>query len=209
MQFYIFYRISSKREYVVPITIIINTNIKCCWVIFLKGFIIKTGLILALGVFVSVIIYPILHEAGHILCALIFGVKIEEINLFSGVNILCSVNIADKSKVIFTGYGGILFPMIISVVIRSKKFVIWCTIFFLRIINIFSIFVSVFSLLSFLSDKPLKADDISTILTIDNRFLSFTALLLVFCFIAVILTLLKDTPLKQFDRFYYSKNQTA
>lgn len=158
-----------------------------------------------LGLIVSVVIYPVLHEIGHIIFAEIFGIKIEEINLFSEFSILCSVNIADKDKVIFIGYGGILFPMIVSLAIKPKTFVLWYMTFFLKIINIFSIILSVFSLITFILSKPLTNDDISTILKIDNMSFSLTASLLVLCFIVTILSFLKDEPLKHFDNFYYAE----
>lgn len=161
-----------------------------------------------LGLSVSVVIYPVLHEIGHIIFAVIFGIKIEEINLFSEFNILCCINATDKVKVIFTGYGGFLFPMIISIVIKSKKFVLWCIIFFLKIVNIISLIISFFSLVAFLLDKPLMKDDISTILKIDNMSFFLTVSLLIFCFIVMILFFLKDEPIKRFDNFFYVNEQT-
>ncbi len=160
-------------------------------------------MILISGLFVAVVIYPILHEAGHIIVMLITGIKIEEISLFNGFSILCRINSTEKINAVVAGYGGILFPVIVSFITNPKSFVLWYMLFVLKIINLISVVFSFCSLGTHYLGIPLEHNDISAILKIDSMSFSPTVVFLAVCFIVIILLFLKDEPLKHFDNFYF------
>ena len=92
--------------------------------------------VLFFGLLTAVIIYPILHESGHSVAAVLSGAEILEFNLFPFPNILCNMtNISNIGRV-FIGLNGMILPVVFSAVIsllsKNKNFWIWYVTFILN-----------------------------------------------------------------------------
>ena len=67
--------------------------------------------ILFFGLLTAVIIYPFLHESGHLIAAVLLGAEVLEFNLFPLPNILCNMaNMSIVEKIII-GLNGLFLPI--------------------------------------------------------------------------------------------------
>lgn len=139
---------------------------------------IKSIGIFVVPLFISIIVYPFLHEIGHLVVAILLGAKVIEINLFPIPNILCG-NVSSNIQNILIGFGGICFPAIISMSIKIKKFWIWYSNFILKVICLLSMVISTISIV-FDENKFFEQDDMRTVLSLlqsDKTIL----LIIIFC----------------------------
>lgn len=65
----------------------------------MRYFIKAIGL-LVVGLLVAIIGYPILHELGHAVIALIVGARVVEINIIPLPNVLCDVENIDCASMV-------------------------------------------------------------------------------------------------------------
>lgn len=72
----------------------------------------------------SLIIYPILHEVGHLVGALIMRYEIQEIGIGSTLYITFITD-AKELKVIFVTFSGMIFPFLLSLLIPGKYICLW------------------------------------------------------------------------------------
>ena len=49
----------------------------------------RGAMLLLLGLFTAVLLYPALHEGGHILVTLLLGGRIREVRLGAAASVLC------------------------------------------------------------------------------------------------------------------------
>ena len=65
--------------------------------------------LLAVGLFTAAVMYPLLHEAGHSLAALLLGGRVVELRLFPIPSVLCDVGgIGSAGLVVFALCGAAL-----------------------------------------------------------------------------------------------------
>ena len=73
------------------------------------------------GLLTAIVIYPILHEGGHSLVALVVGADVVEFNIFPVPNIMCNVFELSDLRISAIGFGGIFVPYLISFFIATEK----------------------------------------------------------------------------------------
>ena len=85
---------------------------------------VKSASVVAVSVFTSIIVYPLLHEAGHITAALIIGYEIKEIGIDSALYIRFMAD-SNVLKVLFVTFGGMVLPVLVSWLIPGRCFYLW------------------------------------------------------------------------------------
>ena len=83
-----------------------------------------TGLSLY-GFFIALIVYPVMHECGHILAATVCGGRVTEIVWFPLPGILCDISAVSDIGAVFIGLSGVLAPFALSAVTYFKNFTAW------------------------------------------------------------------------------------
>lgn len=130
-------------------------NIKC---------ILKFVGLLAVGLITAIFIYPFLHEFGHSLAALICGAEVLDVTMFPLPSVLCKIEYQKELNVITIGFGGILFPYLLTNVPPPKKFWIWYIWILIKGITLLSLLLSMFAVYMFGIGKPVVNEDVTQIL---------------------------------------------
>ena len=66
----------------------------------------RGAMLLLLGLFTAVLLYPALHEGGHILVTLLLGGRIREVRLGAAASVLCGgLRHGELAAVAFGGVG--------------------------------------------------------------------------------------------------------
>ena len=66
----------------------------------------RGAMLLLLGLFTAVLLYPALHEGGHILVTLLLGGRIREVRLGAAASVLCGgLRHGELAAVAFAGAG--------------------------------------------------------------------------------------------------------
>ena len=76
--------------------------------------------ILFFGLLTAVIIYPFLHESGHLIAAVLLGAEVLEFNLFPLPNVLCDMTHMRDISIIIVGLNGLFFPISFSAVMLKS-----------------------------------------------------------------------------------------
>ena len=154
--------------------------------------------ILIIGLFVAIIAYPFLHETGHSIAAVLAGAKIVEFDLLPIPSILCDASGVSTNGLVAVGFGGILFPIMISITLPRKWFFTWYFRALLQGISVLALVVSFVSVLF----KVNPTDDMFQVL----RFWQFDEsllLLILSCGIAAVLILIViDRPGRRICKFF-------
>lgn len=129
----------------------------------LKIFLKMIGLIIV-GLLTAVILYPFLHEVGHLLVALLVGARITDFNIFPMPFIECEVSDIDITGQIFIGLGGIVFPFVLSMILKPKCFWGWYASFMLRGISVYSVILSIVAAVLYINENSWQKEDIVRIL---------------------------------------------
>ena len=145
--------------------------------LFLKDLIKNIG-IFVIPLFISIIIYPLLHEIGHIVVAISLGSKVLEINLLPIPNIICE-NSSSNIHNFLIGFGGIILPVMIAMSIKTKKFWIWYANFILKFICLLSVLISTLSII-FDNSKLFEQDDMRTVISLLHSG-KFFCLIIILC----------------------------
>lgn len=151
---------------------------------------IKSISIFLIPLFISISVYPFLHEIGHLLMAILLGTKVLEINLFPIPNILCE-NVSGNIQNIFIGFGGAFFPIILSMSIKTKKFWIWYANLILKFICLFSMVISIVSLV-FDNKQLFEQDDMRTVLSLMESGKSILLIIILCVTLIIIVNIYKD-----------------
>ena len=131
----------------------------------MKDFLKMIGLIIV-GLLVAVIIYPFLHESGHSLIALLVGARITDFNILPIPFVECEVSAVDITGQTLIGLGGIVFPFVLSMILKPKWFWAWLTCMILRGISVYSVILSIIAILFHINGVSWKNEDIIQVLEI-------------------------------------------
>lgn len=167
----------------------------------------KLFMLLPVGLFTAIIIYPFLHELSHSICAMAFGANVVNFSLFPLPSVVCNVEMMSNIKMFFIAISGTVIPLLLCIVIRSKIF--WINYIKILIIgiSILSFFISIFGF-AFAPEILLNQDDIvrfSAMITRGN------IISLAICIIGILVSLITlFRVLKKCDFFDYlaKKNLT-
>ena len=154
------------------------------------------------GLFIAVIVYPFLHEAGHSLMAIMVGAQVADIGLVPVPYIMCNLYGISDFGYILIGGGGMLFPFICAAIIHCKNFWMWYTGLALNVISVIAFGISVVACFMFDNDA-LVNEDIIKILSVDptQKYL-WVALLLVLIMCSVF-RVVKSNPIKRCEDYFF------
>lgn len=173
----------------------------------LKDFLKMIGLIIV-GLLVAVIIYPFLHEIGHSIIALLVGARITDFNILPIPFVECEVSAVDITGQTLIGLGGIVFPFMLSMILKPKWFWGWYASLILRGISVYSVILSIIATVLHINGNSWQNEDIVQVL---HLFPNGTWLLLIVLSVMGtygLMRLLKD---KVFSRCidYFNKTENA
>lgn len=153
--------------------------------------------LMVLGLLSALFIYPLLHELGHYFFALCSGARIVNFTIFPLPSVLCYFDRPDTISVVMTGLGGVVFPFIISQLFYVKRFAIWFVHFVIDGICMLSFVISTVALILFQLGKPIKDDDVTTIMQNAPQYaVVYYAIFAVLMF-AGIVRMVKYNPIKR------------
>lgn len=171
---------------------------------FIKGF----GL-LAVGLIVAIIIYPIMHECGHAFFALLVGADVISIRILPTPFTVCNIKEVNTVGQIIIGFGGILFPVLLSLLTLRKFFWIWYANFVFKLITIWSVILGIISGLLFINGYPMKNDDITQILMIWPKGEIFSILSLIIIFTLLVISIVREKPFKRCLDYFIIEEKTS
>lgn len=145
----------------------------------------KLILLLFIGLFVALFLYPMLHEAGHITAALLLGGTIEEMSWFPNYSVLCNTTALSQGEQTAIGLAGGLLPVMVSLFPSPAIYPVWYASFLLKSINLYYCILNVSYVLLFCADSAVSNTDTTLVLTGSPE----TAPFLLLYFIAVLLLL--------------------
>jgi len=163
-----------------------------------KKDVLKLALIMGIGFFIVLIGYPFLHELGHVIASLLVGAEVLELTLFPVPSVLCDVTNIDIAGLVVIGFGGVVFPFLLSMIIPRKWFVTWCARAILQGITMLSLVISCVSILFSVNHQ----DDMIQVLNFWES--GKTALLVILCAsaVATLAAIAHDRPGRRICRFF-------
>ena len=164
--------------------------------------IINLIIMIVLGLFVAIIIYPALHEFGHMFIAIIVGADLVEFNLFPIPNVLFDVGKISIASNVMIGAGGVILPFILSVTINSKRFWLWYIGLIINIICCVSFIISVLGCALFSFSKPIENEDISQMLNFCPNTVILWMILFIILIAYTVIRICKSHPLKRCIEYF-------
>lgn len=165
--------------------------------------------LLITGLLVAVIIYPLLHELGHSIMAVLVGASVLELKLFPIPYVLCSTEGMDMVGQVVIGTGGIILPLIISQIKVRFNFWLWYTQLLLKGISVLALIISAISTILFMKGNPLPNDDTTQILQIWPNGIWIILLLSVGMSVIISVSIVKEKPLIKCTNFYIKDKANA
>lgn len=167
----------------------------------MKDFLKIIGIILV-GLFTAVIIYPMLHEAGHSLIALTVGADVVEFNLFPLPNVMCNVIGIDNTGLVAIGLGGIIVPYFISFFVNPKSFWSWYANAIVRGISLLALGISFTSIILWLNGKIVQNEDIVQVLNVFESGAILFLIVFAVMFVYGIIRIITDKPLGRITKYF-------
>ncbi len=157
--------------------------------------------LLVIGLFVSVIVYPVLHEGGHFIAAVLTGGDVVEVRLFPVSYIKCKASETNSNMVII-GLGGMFLPMFLSLLFNSKNFWVWYGILLTKGICVLSFFISILSIVLYDLGVVLEDQDIVKVLTFWEEGLPFFIVLMILSLIISICSIVLQRPVYKIAEYF-------
>lgn len=153
----------------------------------------RISTMLIVGLIVTIVVYPILHELGHSIVAILFGAEVLEFNIFPYPNVLCNIKSVSSTGIIAISIAGCAFP-ILFVVKSPSKFIGWYTCFTIRWVCVLSYLISIVSVILFQLDMPVENEDITRALIEKPEYAFEYLMLYLVLTIIIILLIVKSNP---------------
>ena len=143
----------------------------------------KTKLLLVylfcFGILIAALVYPVLHEIGHMIAILLLGMEVKEITLLPVPSILCKINSIDPYGLLIIAISGNIFPYLVIVKVRFKSFWFWYMSYLIKGIVLFSMLLTIISISSY-PYFYISEDDITNVI-IQYPFLSWVIIPYIIC----------------------------
>lgn len=149
------------------------------------------------GLLVSIIFYPFIHELGHIIATILVGGKYISFDILPFPNVLCDVSGLNYQSLAIIGLSGLLLPVIISLTFNFKTFYLWYAVLILKGISLLSMIISFVIALMYSFLKKVEGDDITKVLDYWNDGQLWIMAGTVLISIAILLSIFHDRPVKK------------
>ena len=164
--------------------------------------ILKYAGLFLVGLFVAIIIYPFLHEAGHSMMAILVGAKLIEFNLLPLPYVTCEVSNLNTTSVILIGLAGMFIPAIISIIARPKPFWFWYSNLVLKFICLLSFAISFVAIVLYLFGVTIKNEDIVQVINIWNNGVFVLIITMVLSMIGIFRSIIKQKSLEKIMHYF-------
>lgn len=161
----------------------------------------KSCILLSISLFVTIVLYPLLHETGHIIPLLILGGHIKEITLFPA-SVLCNVSNLSDNQQIWIAFSGFFLPILISLIPLNSIIILRFANTMLKVLNIYYVLLNIFYLFCFIQSRPLNNTDITIILYSDPKNIPVILLSHILLLVTLIHSLSKNNTLSALLTFY-------
>lgn len=158
--------------------------------------------VLLMGIMVTVVIYPCLHELGHSIAIGITGATLYKFRILPTPYVMYNGNGINEFENVFIGISGMLFPFVFSLLFNGKRFWMWLFSFYLKGISAFAFALSYIAVLCYESKIIWQNEDIVQVIQLSGISSSFwlVMMLLLFCLNALIIYFNK--PFKRIEKFF-------
>ena len=164
----------------------------------MKNDVLKGVGMLAVGLLVSAVVYPFLHEFGQVLAAWCVNAKVLKATYFSTPSVLCEVVGVSNAGKIAIGFSGMIFPMLVARLIPQKWFAFWYARVLLQGISVMAFVISIVSIV--LRKNP--QDDMVQVLQYWEYDRSLFLFILCVTVMIIIFLIVRDKPVKRLYRFW-------
>ena len=122
--------------------------------------------LLLVGLFVAIILYPFLHESGHLVAAILVRAKVLDFNLLPLPYVMCDVSGVNTLGQAIIGFGGIIIPLVLTSIIKLKNFWFWYAQFLIKCISVYAVILSFIVVILYNYGFIIGNDDIIQVLKI-------------------------------------------
>lgn len=157
----------------------------------------KVTIMTIIGFVCALLIYPLLHEGGHVLATLLLGGKCVEFRLLPLPYMVCDAGGIGTPELVAIGMSGILLPFLLSSVMYGKNFYIWFARLILRGITVLSLLIAVSVVILRKFGIIAQGDDITEILHLwSGGTVWITSACIVLCALMIAL-IVRDKPIRK------------
>lgn len=154
------------------------------------------------GLFVAIIIYPFLHEAGHSMMAILVGAKVIDFNLLPLPYVTCEVSSLNTTSMILIGLAGMFVPALISIIVRPESFWFWYCNLVIKFICLLSFAISFVAIVLYLFGVTIKNEDIVQVIDIWNNGVCVLIITMVLSMIGIIRSIMMQKPLIKIKNYF-------
>lgn len=162
----------------------------------------KGVLLIAIGLMAAIIVYPFTHELGHSIAAWISGAQIYEFHLFPIPNVLCRFDSMNLKSVILVGFGGMLFPAVLTGIRSPKIFLLWYLWFVIKGIYALSFLVSLWALVFFQTGLEIANDDMIQVMQFAPEYRAIYLAVIIGLLAITMVQLVHAKPLKRCLKYF-------
>lgn len=157
--------------------------------------ILKYAGLFIVGLFVAIIIYPFLHEAGHSMVAILVGAKVIDFNLLPLPYVTCEVSNLNTTSMILIGLAGMFLPVLISIIVRPKSFWFWYCNLVMKFICFLSFAISFIAIVLYIFGVTIKNEDIIQVIDIWNNGVFVLIIIMALSMIGIVRSIMIQKPL--------------
>ncbi len=154
------------------------------------------------GLFVAIIIYPFLHEAGHSMMAILVGAKVMDFNLLPLPYITCEMSSLNAISIILIGLAGMFVPALISIIVRPEPFWLWYCNLVIKFICLLSFAISFVAIVLYLFGVTIKNEDIIQVIDIWDNGVFVLIITMVLSMIGIVRSIMIQRPLLKIMNYF-------
>lgn len=162
----------------------------------------KGVLLIAIGLVSAIIVYPFMHELGHSIAACISGAQIYEFHLFPIPNVLCRFDSMNLKGVVLVGFGGMLFPAVLTGIRPPETFLRWYFWFVIKGICALSFLMSLWALVFFRTGLEIANDDMAQVLRFAPEYRAIYLAVIIGLLAITVAQLARAKPLKRCLKYF-------
>lgn len=164
--------------------------------------IVKGISLIVVGLVAAIIVYPFLHELGHLIAAGISGAEVYEFSLLPVPNVLCRFDSMSLRSVVITGFGGIVFPAFLTGFRVPKRFMTWYLWFAIKCICVLSFVISIWALIFYQTGIGIENDDMTRVMQFAPKFQIFYLVAIIGILVQTLVQLIWSKPLNRCKRYF-------
>lgn len=120
--------------------------------------------LLLIGLAAAVLIYPVLHEMGHVLTTVLWGGRVVQLQLRPPASVLCCFSSVNTDGQVIAGLGGMLLPFLLTISVRPTGISGRLICLYMQGICALSFLISAVSALLFLCGRSFPGEDMTGVL---------------------------------------------